>query len=584
MVRRDLPAGSILAICLIACSACRGRDSSWFGDTTPPASQKLTFDNNAEPSSLDPAKATTLVDANVVGALFEGLVQDNPLTSEPMAALATHYEVSANGTRYVFYLRGHPSPRGARLPGSDSLPAEFSHGVPAPPDSVPARWSDGTVITAHDFEYAWRRVADPRTAAVSVDYIALLKNGEAIVAGKRPPKDLGVRAADDFTLKIDLEQPAPYLLSLLAHTEFRAVPRIALEKADRAGRGDRWFRPESIVTSGPFHLVEWRPYDYVRVGRSATYYQADLVRLQQIDLLPVSADSAVANLYRTGATQAMIMSTLPEALAPALFQKKDFHSDPAFANLAYSINVHRRPFDNVLVRYALNMSIDKAAIAAYRNAEPARTVTPAVGGYEAPRSLPVSVGGRRYDVLEFNPAAARELLAQAGYPDGAGSDGKPLAFDLRSWESPTYLNAAEIMAQQWRTNLHIRPRLVPAEYNPAIADMRAGNFAVITDAWSADFNDPLAMLTPAYVTVASGGWTDTEYLSLLDDANRTQDPVSRFKKLALAEARLMHEMPIIPVNFDRSHTLLKPYVRGLRPDLLSYNYFRYAWIDTGWRP
>lgn len=584
MGRRRVLVGSTLVIWLAACPGCHRGDSPWFGDTTPPASQKLTFDNSAEPSSLDPAKAITLVDANVVGALFEGLVQGNPLTSEPMAALATHYEISADGTQYVFYLRGHANPRGIRLPDSDSLPAEFSHGLPAPPASVPARWSDGTVITAHDFEYAWRRVADPRTAAASVDYVALLKNGEAIVAGKSPPETLGVRATDEFTLQIDLEHPAPYLLSLLTHGEFKAVPRAVVERADREGRGDRWCRPGAIVTSGPFHLVEWRPYDYVRVRRSATYYHADLVKLREIDFVPVNADSAVANLYRTGATQAMIMSTLPEALAPALFHKKDFHSDPALAILAYSINVHHPPFDNVLVRYALNMSIDKAAIAAYRNAEPLKLLTPAVGGYEGPRSLPVSVGGRSYDVLEFNPTAARELLAQAGFPDGTDSEGKPLRFDLRAWNSPTYLNAAEIMAQQWRTNLHIRPRLVPAEYNPAITDMRAGNFAVITDAWSADFIDPMAMLTPAYVTVASGGWTDARYLALLDDANLTRDPATRFRKLALAEARLMHEMPIIPVNFDHSHTLLKPYVRGLRADLLSYTYFRYAWIDTGWRP
>ncbi len=205
-------------------------------------------------------------------------------------------------------------------------------------------------------------------------------------------------------------------------------------------------------------------------------------------------------------------------------------------------------------------------------------------GYQGPQSLPVAVRGRQYDVLAYDPAGARELLAIAGYRDGIGPGGRPLTFDLRVWNDPTDLAVAQIMVRQWLTNAHIQARVSPAEFMVAIPETRAGDFTLIEDSWSADFFDPMAMLTPAYVTDASGGWSDPEYLTLLNDANRTLDPASRFRKLVRAEARLLHEMPIIPLAFTTSHTLQKPYVRALRTDPLDAHYFRYAWIDPGWKP
>lgn len=583
MLRFSLTAVCALALGLTGCTSNRGREA-FFGDTRLLAAQALAFDNGVEPSSIDPAKALSISDVTIVGTLFEGLVQNNPITAEPMAALATHYQVSPDGMEYVFYLRGHASPRGVRLKDSDSLPSDYSHGARVPPDSIPARWSDRTIITAHDFVYSWRRVADPRTAASNPDYMSVVKNATAILSGKRSPQDLGVAAEDDYTLRIKLEEPAPYLLSLVAHPTFRPVSMQAEEKALREGHENDWWHSAAVVTSGPFHLAEWRPYDEVRVHRSTTYYQSSLVRLEDVTFLPISADSAVANLYRAGASQSILVGILPEVLVPALLPRRDFHSDFTLGVEAYSINTHRPPFDNVLLRYALNMSIDKAAVAAFLNAPPAKTLMAGVGGYEGPDSLLVGIGGRQYDVLAYNPVAAQQLLALAGYPDGIGRDGQRLAFDLRLWSARNYVNVAEIVARYWLKNLHIQVRLSPAEFAVGVAEMRAGQFSVISDSWLADFYDPLAMLTPSFVTGGSGGWTDGEYVSILNDANRTFDRVLRFKKLARAEARLLHEMPIIPLAFAQSHTLLKPYVRALQPDPVSNYNFRYTWIDTGWKP
>src|ERR1039458_6937888 len=113
------------------------RDGRYFGNTAPPSHESLVVDNLEEPTSLDPVLAYTNTDINMADCLFEGLVQRGPVTGSPMAALATHYEVSADGMQYTFYLRGHPHPRGIRLPNSDSLPSEYSHGIHAPPNSIP---------------------------------------------------------------------------------------------------------------------------------------------------------------------------------------------------------------------------------------------------------------------------------------------------------------------------------------------------------------------------------------------------------------------------------------------------------------
>ncbi len=152
-----------------------------------------------EPVTLDPGKTSGSYENRITPALFEGLTSCHPRTLEPMAALATHYEVNADNTEFTFYLRGHPNPRGHKLPNTDTLRGEYlagthtedlSWGRAAPPDRIPARWSDGAVITANDFIYSWRRVLDPQTAAPMANDLFYVKHGQAIAAGRRPPEDL----------------------------------------------------------------------------------------------------------------------------------------------------------------------------------------------------------------------------------------------------------------------------------------------------------------------------------------------------------------------------------------------------------
>src|SRR5215510_8747934 len=197
--RRTLLTGGPLTL-----AACGTMDGAYFGRTDPPSSQRLVYLIGSEGGSLDPGRVTGGYERLIVPALFEGLTNPHPTTAQPVAALATHYDVNADFNQYTFYLRGHPKPKGVKLPNTDTLASEyrsgrlledFSRRRPAPADTIPARWTDGTVITAHDFVYSWRRVVDPATATPQYGYYLLgVRNAERINSGKLTPDTLGVRA------------------------------------------------------------------------------------------------------------------------------------------------------------------------------------------------------------------------------------------------------------------------------------------------------------------------------------------------------------------------------------------------------
>ena len=227
-----------------------------------------------------------------------------------MAALATHYKTNADWSQFIFYLRGHPKPVGVKLPNTDSLRNEyatgklredFSRGQGAPPDALPARWSDGRFIKAQDFVYSWRRVVDPQTATPQyATFLYHVRNGEQINAGKVGTEALGVRALDEFTLQVDLQAPTLFFLELISNRIFAPVPRRAIEVARRRGQESSWTEPQHIVTSGAFTLQQHRPYDRVVLRKNPHYYEAGLVALQEIRFITVPDGTTCANLYRAG--------------------------------------------------------------------------------------------------------------------------------------------------------------------------------------------------------------------------------------------------------------------------------------------
>src|SRR5262249_4486704 len=241
-------------------------------------------------------------------------------------------------TEFTFYLRGHPNPRGIKLPNTDGLreqygagklDEDFARGHSAPSDSTPAQWSDGTQITADDFVYSWRRSVDPATASSNSYLLKYVKNGKDISDSKIKPEELGVRALDDFTFQVELERPTPFFLKVLPNYAFLAVPRKAIEAARQSGRESSWTEPGRIITNGAFILSAWRPRDKLVIVKNPNYYEADLVKLDEISFLPILDGTTNLNVYKAGQIDAMPSSNLSHLLLPVLDRRKDLRTAKA---------------------------------------------------------------------------------------------------------------------------------------------------------------------------------------------------------------------------------------------------------------
>jgi oligopeptide transport system substrate-binding protein len=552
--------------------------SPYFGKTTTPGFQRLVHSNGEEPSSLDPALSAGGNGDSIVAALLDSLTSLHPLTLEPAAGLATHYDVDSRGFRYTFYLRGHPQPRGIRLPNTDSLPPEFSRGRRAPPDSIPALWSDDTPVTAHDFVYAWRRIVDPATAAPLSFYLGPIGNAQEIIQGEKPPSALAVRALDAFAFQFDLVTPAPWLPRLLCQSLLAAVPRRAVEATRRRGQPALWISPANQVSSGPFLLREWRALERVVFRRNPRYWEADSVAIDELVFLPIANGVTNVNLYKAGEMQSMNPRLVPPLCIPALRKKKDFATSGSLRTFGYTFNVTKPPLDRLLLRYALNLATDKVAVAAFLSAgqKPAHGMVAPLPAYPPVQMLPVSVAGRTLDVMSFDPAAARDLLRSEGIAN--------VELSLIAVVRPRSKEVAEIVQKQWHEHLGIRLKVNFQEetvWEQTFLQKRY--LQVIEDTWTMLVDDPydfLMQVGPAQMYT----WTDPAFDRAFNHANAITDPLRRMDALAACEAQLMQAMPTVPIFHDTWAHLEAPYLHGLRPNPFGSPRFKYAWIDTNWRP
>jgi oligopeptide transport system substrate-binding protein len=433
--------------------------------------------------------------------------------------------VSTDARRYMFYLRGHSAPRGIMLAGAGS--------------QRPAYWSDGTPITAHDFVYSWRRAADPATAGSYAYQFNYIRNGEEVTKGNAPPEALSVRALDDLSLEVQLEFPIPFFLRLTGERRYFATPRQAIEGARRRGAENSWIEPENIITSGAFTLRERRSHENIVLVKSKSYYDANAVLLEEILFVPVTDGSTSANLYRTGEA-AFSMPMIPQLLTGPR-RKNDVRTYPNFGGHFPAFNTRKPPFNDVRVRYAFNMAIDKDAIASFfaDGRTPLTGVVPPLQGYERPTTLPIAIDGTLFDIVSYNPEAARALLATAGYARG-------LSIEYLFPAMPEFRHVAEILQHQWRKNLGIEVRLVCQEVQTWIQTVYGVAFNGIA-AWAEVYalEDPTSFLDMfTSFTPASGtGWSDTKFDALLAAAKSMADPAARMRKLAECERLLLGRCP-----------------------------------------
>ena len=625
-----------LALSTSSCAIVRG-DEEFFGSTTPPKQNIFRYVNGDEPQSLDPVMSNGQPEARLYMALYQGLVEYNPKTLAAEPALAERWHINNDSSEFTFHLRrnarwsnGDPidandfvysfrralaketaSPNAhmaaylkyaraytegevfVRDPQSgqfllardfvDDLPPDPLSGTPVdpakpeyPPDENEPKGDPDTAF--HQEMHAPLRLTlpgDEKKRAKRIDANPKLK---AAVAGKVfiPVKgeDLGVEAVDQYTVRLSLIQQAPFFLGLLAYQVFRLVPRKAIEQY-----GNAWTRPEHIVTCGPFKLKTWIPYDKIVLERDAMYWDAASVKLDEIHLFPITDQTTAMNMYKVGELDAVYNHAVPNAWLHVMRSKKDY-MDAAEAAIDYLImNTTKPPLDNVKVRKAFNLAIDKQAWAEWRRiVKPLTAFTPEgiFAGYPQPQGS------------NFDPVKARQLLAEAGYPVTQNADGSFSCPKFPVDQVEFFYNAqsanktvAEWMQAQWKQNIGITVGLRAMEWKTFLEsreNLEYKGFA--RGAFGADYMDPFTFLSIFYTGGDNGtGWEDPKYIAMLDEANRTLDHNKRYELLAKAEAYLLDAQPIIPIATPSVNFVKKPYVKGMYPNPASLYPWKYIYIE-----
>jgi oligopeptide transport system substrate-binding protein len=414
--------------------------------------------------------------------------------------------------------------------------------------------------------------SDEKKRLKILDANAKLKSA---LAGKQlvpvEAKDIGVEAVNDFTFRISLAQPAPFFLSLMPHQFFRVVNRKAIEKF-----GNAWTLEQNIVTSGPFKLVAWRHYDRVIVQRDPMYWDAGQVKLDGIVFYAVVESSTIMNLYKAGEIDAMLNHNVQATWMDMVAPYKDYMDAPEATTEFYLFNCTRPPTSDVRVRKALNMSVDKKAVGAWRHAKPLTAITPEgmFPGYPQPKGDP------------FDPEKAKVLLADAGYRDGSGKfDPKKFPVDqVEITINPDGGNVplAEFMQAQWKQNLGVTiPIKVMEQKTSLVARSKLEYKGVFRTGWGADYMDPFTFLGLYYTPTGNNGtgWWDSKYVALLDEANSTGNPQKRFELLAKAEAMALDAQPVLPLMTASARWMKKPYIKGMYPNPASLFPWKWVYIE-----
>lgn len=507
----------------------------------------LHYGNGSEPQGLDPHVVTGVPENHLVRALFEGLAVKNPFTLEPEPGVAQCWEFSADRRVITFHLR------------EDAL------------------WSNGDQMTAHDYVWSWQRALNPAMGNLYAYMLYPVLNAEAFATGKIEDFDeVGVKALDDRTLQVTLTEPTPFFLQLMDHYSTFALHRPTIEKFGKAtDRFTRWTRVENIVSNGAFRLTEWKLNRRISMAKSDTYWDRDKVRLNGVVFYPTENIVSEERMFRVGQlhyTQTIPLDKIPVYQA---MENSPYVQAPYLGTYFFLFNTTRPPVDDVLVRKALSMSIDRQKLndtVLQKSNVPAYSITPpGTLGYEPPR------------LFDYDPEQARQLLADAGFPDGQGWPGLELIYNT----SESHRKIAVALQQMWKDVLNIQVTISNQEWKVYLDSVTQMEFDIARRGWIGDYVDPNNFLD-LFLTDGGNnntGFSDPRYDEMITRlAPQAKTREERFAIFKEAETMLMEQMPILPIYTYTSKHLIHHSVKGMPANLMDSLNLKYVWLDPDWRP
>ncbi|UEK61479.1 peptide ABC transporter substrate-binding protein [Providencia rettgeri] len=500
--------------------------------------QEVTRHLKDEPASLDPVKSVGLTEAQVMRDLFEGLVNQDD-HGKPIPGVAQRWDTADNRI-WTFTLR------------SD------------------AHWSNGDPVTAQDFVYSWQRLVSPGTTSPFAWFAALagINNAQDIIDGKLPVEQLGVEAVDTHTLKITLNKPVPYFPSLTANFSLFPVHQKTVEKF-----GNDWIKAGNLVGNGAFVLSDRVVNEKIVLVPNKNYWDHQNTVITKVTFVPINQESHATNRYLAGDLD--VTESFPKQRYQKLLKDipNEVFTPDQLGTYYYAFNTQRAPTDDVRVRKALSMAIDRQLIANKvlgTGEKPANYFTPDVtDGFKPEKGLYNSYSQKELD------QQAKVLLQQAGF-----GPNHPLELTLLYNSSENHQKIAIAIASMWKKKLGAEVKLVNQEWKTYIDSRNTGNFDVIRASWIGDFNEPstfLSLLTSQH----SGNipkFNNPIYDEVIASASIETNAQLRNRYYNNAEAIIAKEAPIAPIYQYTNARLIKPWLKGYpinNPEDVAYSHSFY---------
>ena len=517
---------AIIMVAMVILPACGGKPAS--GET-------LNVNVGPDPDTIDPALNSSVDGATMIIHAFEGLMNLDR-DGVPVPGQAEKYEVSDDGKVYTFHLR-------------DGL-----------------KWSDGKDLKASDFVYSWNRAISPETAA---DYEYMFEVVDGYNEGS-----LNVQAPDDKTLVVTLYNPVPYFLELTAFPTFFPVRQDLVEE-----HGDSWaVDVKTYIGNGPYKITEWVPGSHITMSKNKNYWNYEKLGMENIKFVLMEEDTAKLNAYQK--KEVLFIDDMPNDEIDAWRDKPEFHLEGQLGTYYLSFNVQKAPLDNKLVREALTLAIDREFIVkeiSKKGEVPAGAFV-SLGLSDAdPTKEFREVGGDYYDPYDYegNLEKAKELLAQAGYPNGEGIPQLEYLYN----ESSTHKAIGEALQDMWK-KIGVNVSLVSQEWGTFLNTRKNGEYQIARNGWLSDYNDPISMLD---MWITGGGnndaqWSNPEFDALISKIKSSSDTEERFKLMHEAEDLIFADSMLCPIYYYVDLYLIDQSIEGFWSSPLGYKYFMYATV------
>ena len=504
----------------------------------------LHYGNGAEPQGLDPHVVTGVPENHLIRALFEGLAVKNPVTLEPEPGVAERWTFNEDRSVITFYLNPN------------------------------AKWSNGEQVTADDFVWSWNRALHPETGNLYAYMLYPVKNAEAYAKGDVSEfSEVGVKALDETTLEVTLNAPTPYFIQLMDHySTFAVHPETLLKFGKMTDRFTPWTRVGNIVSNGAFVLEDWALNRHIKMIKNQEYWDKDNVSLNGVVFYPTENEVSEERMFRVEQLHRTEGVPLDKVPVYREIPESPYMQDPYLGTYYYLVNIDRPPVDDVRVRQALSMSLDREQLARTVMQEvviPAYSITPpGTLGYQPPK------------LFDFDPEKARQLLAEAGYPNGEGWPGLDIIYNTNE----AHRKIAVAVQQMWKKYLNVDITISNQEWKVYLNAVSQRDFQVARRGWIGDYVDPNNFLD---LFITDGGNNNTGFANdyydemVLQLAPRARTEEERFAIFHEAETLLMQQMPIIPIYTYATRHLVHPSVEGMSANLMDSLNLKYVKLVPG---